>query len=80
MATKLAVQELKSERVQEEIMTVAGEPFRVSLKAERVQVPSASAVEPAAQGVAAFALSLELMGEVQPVTIAFTGQGTIITI
>jgi len=72
------VQELKAERVQEEL-AVAGEPFRISLKAERVQEPSASAEQPVAQGAAAFALNLEL-SEVQPVSIRLTKQGTFITI
>jgi len=71
------MQELKSERVQEEL-ALAGGPFRISLKAERVQAPSASAVE-AAPEAAAFALNLEL-SEMLPVTIALTEQGTIITI
>ena len=73
------VQELKAERVQEELaVAVMGEPFRISLKAERVQVPSASAKGPAAQG-AAFALNLEL-SEMQTVSITLTGKGTFITI
>jgi hypothetical protein len=72
-------QELKAERVQEEIALVAGEPFRISLKAERVQTPSASAEGPAAQGAAALALNLKL-SEMQPVTITLTGQGTFISI
>jgi len=33
------VQELKAERVQEEIVAALEEPFRISLKAERVQEP-----------------------------------------
>jgi hypothetical protein len=78
MAKNQTVQELKSERVQEEIALV-GEPFRISLKAERVQAPSASAEGPAAQGTAGFALNLEL-SEMQPVTITLTGEGTFISI
>jgi hypothetical protein len=39
-----AVQELKAERVQEEIALVAEEPFRISLKAERVQEPAFATV------------------------------------
>ena len=40
METQQQVQELKAERVQEEI-AAADEPFRLSLKAERVQEPVA---------------------------------------
>jgi hypothetical protein len=79
METTQNEQELKAERVQEELARVVVEPFRISLKAERVQGPSASAVEPAAQGAAVVALSLEL-SERQPVTIALTGEGATITV
>lgn len=78
MAKTQSVQELKAERVQEEL-AVAGEPFRISLKAERVQGPSASAEGTATQGATAFALNLEL-SEVQPVTITLSERGTFITI
>ncbi len=76
MATKQAAQELKTEQV---VMAVAEEPFRISLKAERVQEPNAAAVGPEAQWATAFEVSLQLSRQ-QPVTIALTGQGTIITI
>ena len=79
MTENQTVQELKAERVQEEIALVVGEPFRISLKAERVQVPGASAVEPAGQGATALALNLEL-SEMQPVSITLTEKGTFITI
>ena len=81
--TKQAVQELKSERVQEEIalVGVGDEPFRIWLKAERVQQPSASAVGPDAQTTStpAFELNLTLSPK-QPVKIDLTGPGTTITI
>ena len=79
METTQNVQELKAERVQEELALLAEEPFRISLKAERVQVPSVSAVEPAAQGVAAVALNLEL-SDMRQVRIELPGMDTIITI
>lgn len=41
METKKSVQELKSERVQQEL--VAEEPFRIWLKSERVQEPALAA-------------------------------------
>ena len=79
METNQTVQELKAERVQEELALLAEEPFRISLKAERVQGPSASAEGPAAQEASAVALNLEL-SERQPVSITLTERGTFITI
>ena len=77
--TKQAAQDLKAERVQEEIALVADEPFRIWLKAERVQQPSALAVGPDAQPTPAFELNLTLSPK-QPVKIDLTGPGTTITI
>ena len=77
--TKQAVQELKPERVQEEITLVAEEPFRISLKAERVQQPSALGAEPAAQPSSAFEMSLTLSPK-QPVRIDLSAFGASITI
>jgi len=78
MAKNQFVQELKSERVQEEL-AAEGAPIRISLKSERVQEPSASAGGPAVQGSASFAMNLEL-SEMTSVTITLTGAGTFITI
>jgi hypothetical protein len=76
--TKQAVQELKAERVQEEIALV-DEAFRISLKAERVQQPGALALGPAAQPSSAFELNLTLHPK-QPVKIDLTALGATITI
>jgi predicted secreted hydrolase len=78
--TKQAVQELKPERVQEEIALVAEEPYRIWLKAERVQEPTAAAIEPDAnKATSAYELNLTL-GPQQEVTIDVTALGTTITI
>ena len=74
----VAVQELKAERVQGEVMAVAEEPFRLSLKAERVQEPEALAAEPAGPR-ASLELDLQL-SQKQPVMIELIDVGTILTI
>ena len=78
MVMKQAVQELKAERVQEEITAVPALPVRVSLKAERVQEPvSAPGLE--GQETSGFELNLWLRPK-QPVKIELTALETIITI
>ena len=76
-----SVQELKAERVQEELvaLAVAAEPFQISLKAERVQEPAAVAVGASTQGSSGFALSLSFQQK-QPVKIEVPALGTIITL
>jgi hypothetical protein len=78
--TKQAVQELKSERVQEEIALVVGdEPFRISLKSERVQQPGALAAGPDAQSTSSFEMNLALSPK-QTVRIDLSAFGASITI
>jgi hypothetical protein len=77
--TKQAAQDLKSERVQEEIALVRDEPFRISLKAERVQQPSALALGPDTQPSSAFEMNLTLSPK-QPVRIDLSAFGASITI
>jgi hypothetical protein len=77
--TKQAVQELKAERVQEEMVLVGDEPFRILLKAERVQQPSALAAGPEAQWSTAFELDL-MLNRQQPVKLELTTFGATITI
>ena len=78
--TKQAVQELKPERVQEEIALVADEPIRIWLKAERVQEPTAAAIGPDAhKATPTYELNLTLAPQ-QEVSIDVTALGTTITI
>lgn len=91
MATKQAVQEvraeqvhqvqqeLKSERVQADIMAVVEEPFQISLKSERVQAPGDFADGPATQLSSVFDLKLNL-NQKQSVKIELTALETIIRI
>lgn len=73
------VQDLKSERVQEELMAVvvADEPFQISLKAERVQEPVA--IAGVGGLVSSFALNLSFQQKL-PVKIEVPALGTIITL
>ncbi len=69
-------QELKAERVQEELMAVE-EAYRFALKAERVQEPVAVAASTAVPLISAFELS---MNQAQPVTIELHGLQIVITL
>jgi hypothetical protein len=74
MKTQQVVQELKSERVQEEMM--AEEPFRVFLKSERVQEPALA--NAGGEETSSF---LELtLNQQQPVTIALDALQIVITL
>ncbi len=87
MSTKPEVQELKAERVQEEMVAVpvrkgalfvdvADEPVWISLKAERVQEPASLATGKALQPA-----ELHLTAShKQPITIEVQERGTIITL
>ena len=68
-----------NQTVQGQIALVTEEPYRISLKAERVQEPSALVVDPDAAPSPAFTLNLEL-SQKQPVKIELTALGTIVTI
>jgi len=78
METTQVVQELKAERVQEELAVagVAAEPWSVSLKAERVQSPAIFGEE-GGEFTAAFEMSLH---QAKPVTIEFVPLGIVITV
>jgi hypothetical protein len=69
-------QELKAERVQEELM-MADDPFQVSLKAERVQEPAFAAVGAAVPLTSAFELRVN---QEQPVTIELHELRIVITL
>jgi hypothetical protein len=71
------VQELKAEPVQEEIALVAEEPFRISLKAERVQEPAFAALGAGRPLSSAFELTIN---QRQPVTIELPAIQTVITL
>ena len=71
--------ELKSERVQEEIALMAEGPWRISLKAERVQEPSAVAAGLDLLPASAFEMNLQLSGS-ELVQIEMTALETVITI
>jgi hypothetical protein len=75
METTQAVQELKAERVQQEM--VAEEPFRVSLKAERVQEPGVFA--PEEQFSSAFELNLNL-SQKEELKFELMALGAIVTV
>jgi hypothetical protein len=88
MTTKPAVQELKAERVQEEMVAVpvrkemlfvdvADEPVWVSLKAERVQEPTSVAASGKAQHPSEFHVTVS---HKQPITIELQERGTVITL
>ncbi len=79
METTQVVQELKAERVQQELLfsDVADEPCWVSLKAERVQEPSIIADEGQDQFSSAFEMTLS---QKQPVTIELMALQTVITL
>ncbi len=70
-----AVQELKSERVQEEM--VAEESFRIWLKAERVQEPAFAALGAGVPMSSAFELTIN---QRRPVTIELPALQTVITL
>ena len=85
---KEAVQDLKSEQVQEEIMAVAGQadpgrpddlggPVVISLKAERVQGPEAASLAAGAMSPAVFELTVNRS---QRVTIDFAALQVSITL
>ena len=78
MANNQTVQELKAERVQEEMVALADGTFRLSLKAERVQEPTAVAAGPNAQR-SSFEVSLSFQQK-QPVRIELPAVEAIITI
>ena len=64
METQQQVQDLKAERVQEEIVGLDLEPCRMSLKAERVQEPTAL-LAPAGEAVSlAYEMSFNQMKKV----------------
>lgn len=69
-------QELKAERVQQELMAVQ-EPCWISLKAERVQVPEAAAAGEKVALSSAFELSIN---QAQPMTIELLALGVVITL
>ena len=77
MNTMQAEQELKSERVQEENVLVAEEPFRIWLKAERVQEPAFAVLGAGVPLTSAFELTVN---QKQPVTIELPAIQTIITL
>jgi len=79
METTQVVQELKAERVQEELAVagVAAEPWSVSLKAERVQSPAIFADEGKGQFSSAFEMTLS---QKQPVTIELMALRIIVTL
>ena len=77
MDTQQTVQELKAERVQEEIALVAEEPFRIWLKAERVQEPAFAALGTEVPMSSAFELTIN---QKQPVTIELPALQTVITL
>ena len=72
-----AVQELKAERVQEEIALAVEEPFRISLKAERVQEPAFATLGAGGPLSSAFELTIN---QRQPVTIELPALQTVITL
>jgi hypothetical protein len=72
MNTQQAVQELKSERVQQEL--IAEEPFRISLKSERVQE------EIAAVGGRAFSLYELSFNQMGVVTIDLPELRAVVTL
>jgi hypothetical protein len=59
------VQELKSERVQEELMAEVEEPFWVSLKSERVQEPALAAAGTEAVVTSVYELAFNRMSVVK---------------
>ena len=77
MNTMNAVQELKSERVQEELALVAEEPFRIWLKSERVQEPAFAALGAGVPMSSAFEL---IINQKQPVTIELPAFQAVITL
>ncbi|HYU35281.1 MAG TPA: hypothetical protein VEW48_24270 [Thermoanaerobaculia bacterium] len=79
MTEQNTVQELKAERVQEEmqLVDVADDPFWVSLKAERVQEPELFAGARGGQLSSTFELTLS---QKQPVTIELMALGVTITL
>jgi hypothetical protein len=58
------VQELKSERVQEELVAAVEEPFWISLKSERVQEPALAAAGMEATVASLYELSFNQMSVV----------------
>jgi len=74
METQKVVQELKAERVQQELMLE--EPFRISLKAERVQE---SLVPAGAGGTVSFAYELSF-NQMRDVTVALNEPQVVITL
>jgi len=79
MSEQNSVQELKAERVQEEmqLVEVVDDPFWVSLKAERVQEPEVFA----GAGNGTFSSTFELsLSQKQPVTIELMALGVTITL
>jgi len=75
METQQMEQDLKSERVQEEL-TAAAEPYRVSLKAERVQEPALAEIGAVGRS-SAFEMTIN---QKQPVTIELLGLEVVITL
>jgi hypothetical protein len=77
MKTQQMVQELKAERVQEEMVAAEAPLYRASLKAERVQEPVSVAAGGAGRASSAFELMIH---QKEPVKIELLAYQIVITL